>query len=93
MLYNEIKHFRIIVTGKVQGVGFRYSAKISALKLNITGYVRNLPDGSVYIEAEGTESMLSEFISWCNTGPARAIVRKVEVQEGPAVCFEEFQIR
>lgn len=93
MLHNEIKHFRIIVTGRVQGVGFRYSAKISALKLNIAGYVRNLSDGSVYIEAEGTDIMLSEFISWCSEGPPRAIVRKVDLQEGPVAGFEDFQIR
>jgi acylphosphatase len=52
-----------------------------------------MPDSSVYIEAEGSGTTLSDFIAWCNTGPARAIVRKVETSEGPVIGFDDFQIR
>jgi len=47
------KHVNITVKGRVQGVGFRYSAMEAAEELGIKGFVRNMPDGSVYIEAEG----------------------------------------
>jgi acylphosphatase len=93
MLQHEIKHTRIEVFGRVQGVGFRYSAQNKALQLGITGYVKNQSDGSVYLEVEGPEAMLSEFIQWCQTGPPRAIVRKVDVSEGPVVQFQEFLVR
>ncbi len=93
MLHPEIKHTRIEVYGRVQGVGFRYSAQNKALQLGITGYVKNLTDGSVYLEVEGSEAMLSEFIRWCQTGPSRAIVKKVDVSEGPVMHFQEFLVR
>jgi len=60
----------IYVQGKVQGVGFRYSAKARADSLDITGYVQNMFDGSVYIEASGKESNLQQFIH----GAGRALL-------------------
>jgi acylphosphatase len=93
MLQYDIKHTRIEVYGRVQGVGFRYSAQNKALQLGLTGYVKNRADGSVYLEAEGSEARLSEFIRWCQTGPPRAIVKKVDVSEGPVMDFQEFHVR
>ena len=87
-----MKHLRIIVKGKVQGVFFRASAKETADLLNIKGFAQNLPDGSVYIEAEG-EEMLKQFIEWCKQGPPRAQVTKVDVQEGVLKNFEQFEIK
>jgi acylphosphatase len=75
------RHFTIVVSGSVQGVFFRASTKEKADSLNIAGLVRNEPDGSVYIEAEGEEDLLQEFTRWCRKGPARAHVQKADVKE------------
>ncbi|MBN1415376.1 MAG: acylphosphatase [Bacteroidales bacterium] len=85
-------HKKIIIHGSVQGVGFRYSARKIAYHLGINGFVRNLPDGSVFIEAEGHEDAMEEFIRWCHTGPSRAIIQSVSIEEGPPVQFSEFKI-
>lgn len=66
--------------GKVQGVFFRESTKAEALRLGITGTVKNLPNGNqVFIVAQGEEVKLSELIGWCHQGPPTAKVDKVEV--------------
>lgn len=87
------KHFNIRVSGRVQGVFFRASTKTSADQLNISGFVRNEPDGSVYIEAEGEEKKLEEFIDWCHKGPTSAQVDKVALSEMPVQDFQGFEIR
>lgn len=86
-------HALIIVSGKVQGVFFRASAKEIAGQLNIKGFVQNLPDGSVYIEAEGEEQSLKQFEAWCKQGPPRAHVTKIDIHEGDVKNFERFEIR
>lgn len=85
-------HCRIQVTGKVQGVFFRTSAKEEADRLGITGFVRNQPDGSVYIEAEGLREALDAFIEWCRQGPRLAEVQNIEIEEGEIQHFKDFQI-
>lgn len=87
------KHFAIRVTGKVQGVYYRASAAEEARKLGITGFVRNEPDGSVYLEAEGEEQALQQLIAWCHQGPPRARVDKVLVEEKELLNFTNFEIR
>ncbi|MCS6973518.1 MAG: acylphosphatase [Cyclobacteriaceae bacterium] len=87
------KHFAIRVTGKVQGVYYRASAAEQARKLGITGFVRNEPDGSVYLEAEGEEQALQQLIAWCHQGPPRARVDKVLVEEKELINFTNFEIR
>jgi len=71
---------RILIWGKVQGVFFRQSAKDEADKLGLAGWVRNNPDGTVEIEAEGNKVQLVEFIKWSKKGPPFAKVEKVEVE-------------
>ena len=88
-----MKHVKIRVHGKVQGVYFRASTMDTALELGITGFVRNEPDGSVYIEAEGSPEAVEGLIIWCNTGPPRARVEKVEITEGDPVHFGRFELR
>lgn len=73
-----IKHLKIKVFGLVQGVLFRQSARAKALELNLTGFVRNLSDGSVYLDAEGEEAQLLALLDWCRRGPPAAEVQKVE---------------
>ncbi|HUC89756.1 MAG TPA: acylphosphatase [Patescibacteria group bacterium] len=72
-----IERYKIIVTGKVQGVWFRDSARKMALQLGLTGFARNEPDGSVYIEAEGSSQALLLFLDWCRQGPREAKVSNI----------------
>lgn len=85
------KHFNIKIYGLVQGIFFRASANEQANKLNITGFARNEPDGSVYIEAEGEKKNLDEFLKWCHQGPPLAQVEKVIVTEDKLKDFSDFE--
>jgi acylphosphatase len=88
-----MKHlYRIHVTGMVQGVGFRWNAAREAWKRGITGYVKNLPDGTVYIEAEGEHEQLERFAEWCRKGPGIGFVDSAEVSEFPPAGYMEFRI-
>lgn len=69
---------RLIVRGLVQGVYFRRSCQEEADRLALAGWVRNRPDGSVEVVAEGDESALEELVSWCRHGPPHAEVSEVE---------------
>ncbi len=86
------KHFAIKITGKVQGVFFRHEAKQLCEGIGVTGFVRNEPDGSVYIEAEGPEDTLRALVSWCYDGTDGAQVDHVEVREGELQNFKNFFI-
>lgn len=87
-----LKTLSIIVTGKVQGVWYRQSAKEKATELGVTGNVRNQPDVSVAIIATGLAKQLDQFIEWCRQGPPRALVTNVEVTELPLQSFDRFVI-
>lgn len=73
------KTCHIIVSGIVQGVGYRYYALRKANALGVTGFVRNLPNGKVEVEAEGKEDLVDEFIRLLRRGPVSASVYEVEV--------------
>ena len=90
---SELRHLNIKIKGRVQGVGFRYSAMHAANQYGIKGYIRNMPDGSVYAEAEGNELQLQDFINWCNEGPPRSKIIHVSSIEGIVKPFTEFEIR
>lgn len=84
--------YKIRITGQVQGVGFRWRAAHEARTAGITGFVKNLSDGSVYIEAEGFADQLNAFIVWCRKGPGTGFVDDVEIDTGPPVNFRDFRI-
>lgn len=88
-----IIHNSIRVEGKVQGVAFRLSTLEIASSLGIGGWVRNEADGSVRIEAEGTEEQIAKLLSWCNQGPDRAEVTLVTYEPGIVVGFDRFEVR
>ncbi len=69
---------KIKVYGYVQGVFFRYTTRKVARRLGLTGYVKNMPDGTVYIEAEGSKDKLLELLKFSKQGPKHAQVEKVE---------------
>jgi acylphosphatase len=84
--------YKIHVRGFVQGVGFRWSAAREAKNRGITGFVKNLSDGSVYIEAEGSEEQLKAYIEWCMKGPDFGFVESVGAESFPAVNYPDFRI-
>ena len=82
------------IYGRVQGVFFRNSSQRKARKLNLSGFVRNEPDGTVQIMAEGEEKNLKEFIDWCQDGTIYAKVKKVDIEWFPAIEeFDGFEIK
>lgn len=86
-------HINILVTGYVQGVYYRASTKQKADELGIKGFVRNQPDGSVYIEAEATAETLKQFVEWCHRGPERALVLNIETTSAALQNFETFEVQ
>ncbi len=86
-------HLNILVTGKVQGVFYRASTHEVAQQLGVTGFVQNLPDGNVYVEAEGEEEVLLQLVTWCRQGPPLAGVTNVTVTPGPVQHFHNFSIK
>ncbi len=89
-----MKRAHIWVSGRVQGVWYRATARDVAQRLGLTGWVRNLPDGRVEIVAEGDETTLEEFIKWCWEGPPLARVDNVEVVWEPFKGeFDTFFVR
>ncbi len=84
----------ILVSGRVQGVGFRYFTAAQARRLGVGGSVRNLPDGGVEIVAEGDRSALEVLIAAVRRGPRGAVVRDVRVDwEDVSAPRQEFVIR
>lgn len=82
----------IIVSGKVQGVWYRQSAKEKALQLGITGEVSNKSDGTVKIIATGTAEQLTQLTDWCKQGPPKANVTNLDVKELPLQSFKSFTV-
>jgi acylphosphatase len=81
------------IHGKVQGVFFRESARVEAVRLGLTGWVRNCMDGTVEAVVEGAPPALEDFIRWCHRGPPSARVTRVECEEGnPTGDFRTFTV-
>jgi len=82
------------VEGRVQGVGFRYHAMTQALALGLSGWVTNLPDGSVELEAQGSPRVLRQFVAFLERGPGASRVLRVETSPRPTDPGEKgFHIR
>jgi acylphosphatase len=75
------KSCHVFVSGRVQGVGYRYSAAKAAAKYRILGWVRNNFNGSVELECEGSAKDVDNFISWLKAGPPGSRVTSVEIKE------------
>ncbi len=88
-----VERAHIRVSGRVQGVFFRYTTKEVAERNGLAGYVRNLADGRVEIVAEGEREQLEKLIAWSRRGPAGASVEGLEVKwETPLNSFSTFRI-
>jgi len=87
------KSYSVRVKGKVQGVGFRFYTQKTAKELGVRGFVKNMHDGSVYIEAEADPDSMEIFINWVNNGPEWARVDSVSLQKKPQESFVDFMIK
>ncbi|ABW31318.1 acylphosphatase [Acaryochloris marina] len=83
---------KAVISGKVQGVGYRYSTRAKAQSLGLVGWVRNLPDGRVEAMAEGERTQVDKLIEWFKQGPPAAEVSKVDVDEESLGEFRAFEI-
>ena len=81
------------VSGRVQGVSFRWYAQEQARSLGVAGWVRNEPDGSVLLHAEGEDQAVDALVAWCHDGPALARVTGVAVREASAAGASTFDVR
>jgi acylphosphatase len=89
-----VKSIYLVISGRVQGVGFRYFVRQKAQELNISGWVKNTPDGKLEIEAEGENHNLEIFIDWMRIGPSRAVIRSFSNSDiYPIRNFTNFIIR
>lgn len=83
---------RAIVRGLVQGVAFRHHTKVRARELGLVGWVRNLPDGTVEVRAEGESAAVDELMRWLRTGPPSARVEGVDHEPGTAEFPGRFEV-
>lgn len=89
-----MKHIQITVSGKVQGVFFRAYTEKKANELGISGFVKNQDDGSVYIDASGTNDQLNKLVAWCHKGsPLSSVNQVVHVEINEPSNFTDFQIK
>lgn len=85
---------RVIISGRVQGVGFRYALCIRARELGLCGWVRNLPDGRVEALCRGEHAAMESLLEWCGQGPRMARVDHVQTAwEVAGEVFSGFHIR
>lgn len=83
----------VTVTGRVQGVSFRFYAEQEAERLGVAGWVRNEPDGSVAGHFEGDPAAVDAMVDWCRTGPPHAKVSQVDVQPAGTTGVSGFTVR
>ena len=88
-----MKCVRAQVSGRVQGVMFRDSCRREADRLGVVGWVRNEPDGSVLVEAEGPDGAVDALVAWCRTGPPGARVTGVDVTPASPSGGRGFEVR
>jgi len=88
-----VKRLKIKIYGRVQGVSFRQSARTMARYLGVKGFVKNMNDDSVYIEAEADSEALGKYVIWCRKGPDHARVERIESEEITSKNEKFFDIR
>ncbi|HET7627658.1 MAG TPA: acylphosphatase [Bacillales bacterium] len=90
----HVRRVHVVVHGIVQGVGFRYYTEQQAFSYQIKGWVRNVPDGTVEIDAEGNERNVERFLEAVKRGSRQASVSKIEVSDiAEAGAHDSFRIR
>jgi acylphosphatase len=84
---------RVLVSGVVQGVGFRYYTRLRASELGLSGWVQNLADGRVEVWVEGPPAAVEQLLEWLRRGPPGAQVSASEAREVPPAGLERFEVR
>ena len=87
-----MKAVQVRVSGRVQGVSFRWYAREQARGLGVVGWVRNELDGTVLLHAEGPDEAVDALVAWCRKGPGMARVRDVAVREAAVAGATSFDI-
>ncbi|AFZ59688.1 acylphosphatase [Anabaena cylindrica FACHB-243] len=82
----------VLITGRVQGVGYRYATLDTASQLGLTGWVRNLPDNQVEAVFEGVGEVVEEMVRWCHIGPPAAVVKNVVVEYEQPEGLRRFEV-
>ncbi|MBF2067970.1 MAG: acylphosphatase [Calothrix sp. C42_A2020_038] len=90
---SELTCAHVLVSGRVQGVGYRYATVETATQLGLNGWVRNLPDKRVEAVFEGERAIVEQMIRWCHEGPPAALVETVKVEYIPPEGLQGFEIR
>jgi len=85
--------YKIIVSGRVQGVGFRAAARDQARSMNLKGWVANNPDGTVGLVIQGSESDCRRFMHWCRKGSGYSWVEGIEISDMSPGPLKPFAIR
>jgi len=83
----------LLISGSVQGVGFRAKTRQQAETLGVNGWVCNLPDGRVELVAEGEPALVDQLVDWCRSGPVRATVTDVKIEREAPAGESSFSIR
>lgn len=82
------------ITGRVQGVAFRYYARSMANQLDVKGWIRNLSNGKVELVVEGKKKAIKRMIKWCHSGPSMARVDRIQLEWGKYTGqFNQFSVR
>jgi acylphosphatase len=89
---NQIRA-HVLISGRVQGVGYRYATVETANQLGLSGWVRNLPDNRVEAVFEGKREIVEEIVRWCHEGPPAAMVKNVAVEYGEPEGLQRFEVR
>ena len=90
---SERVHYKIKVSGRVQGVWFRKYTREAAESFGVMGFVKNASDGSVYLEAEGSMQEMQQLLDWLRGGSPLSRVDEVSFSEGPLTGYRNFEIR
>ncbi len=89
----ELIRAHVFISGRVQGVGYRYATVDTASQLGLTGWVRNLPDSRVEAVFEGAKVVVEEMIRWCHIGPPAAVVKNVVVEYEEPEGLRRFEVK
>lgn len=89
----NLEAVHIVVHGRVQGVCFRASTQSRATELGLKGWVRNRPEGTVEIHAEGEKKALESFVEWCRQGPPAARVDQLDANPAIPEAMPHFKVR
>jgi acylphosphatase len=88
-----VVRYRVLISGRVQGVFFRDTCRRMAERHGVSGWVRNLPDGRVEAVFEGQDGQVGRLVEWSRRGPGSAVVQDVRIQAEPPEGISGFQIR